>query len=144
MFRALCAHHQEVKIALHSLWYHHTYRWPSRARDTKLSAVILHFVASALSTAQTMFIFLGVHGGGFVNLISCGNKSTGPFPLSYYRAGTLGADMLLNLPCSSTDNFHRCTDRTWGIPILPYIWCRVCPGVKWPGSGVKHPPPPPI
>jgi len=27
-----CAHHQEVKIALHSLWYHHTYRWPSRAR----------------------------------------------------------------------------------------------------------------
>jgi len=24
MFRALCAHHQEVKIALHSLWYHHT------------------------------------------------------------------------------------------------------------------------
>jgi len=24
------AHHQEVKIALYSLWYHHTYRWPSR------------------------------------------------------------------------------------------------------------------
>jgi len=24
MFRALCAHHQEVKIALHNLWYHHT------------------------------------------------------------------------------------------------------------------------
>ena len=21
-----CAHHQEVKIALHSLWYHYTYR----------------------------------------------------------------------------------------------------------------------
>jgi len=21
-----CAHHHEVKIALHSLWYHHTYR----------------------------------------------------------------------------------------------------------------------
>ena len=21
-----CAHHQEVKIVLHSLWYHHTYR----------------------------------------------------------------------------------------------------------------------
>jgi len=20
-----CAHHQEVKIALHGLWYHHTY-----------------------------------------------------------------------------------------------------------------------
>jgi len=23
MFRAPCAHHQEVKIALHSLWHHH-------------------------------------------------------------------------------------------------------------------------
>ena len=27
-----CANHQQVKIALHSLWYHHTYRWPSGAR----------------------------------------------------------------------------------------------------------------
>jgi len=27
-----CAHHQEVKIALYSHWYHHTYRWPSRTR----------------------------------------------------------------------------------------------------------------
>jgi len=24
MFRTLCTHHQEVKIALHSLWYRHT------------------------------------------------------------------------------------------------------------------------
>jgi len=29
MFRASCAHGQEVKIVLYSLWYHHTYRWPS-------------------------------------------------------------------------------------------------------------------
>jgi hypothetical protein len=27
-----CAHHQVVKIALHRLWYHHTYRWLSRAQ----------------------------------------------------------------------------------------------------------------
>jgi len=27
-----CAHHQEGKIALHSLWYHHTYRWASGAQ----------------------------------------------------------------------------------------------------------------
>jgi len=29
MFRALCAYHQEVKIVLYSIWYHHTCRWPS-------------------------------------------------------------------------------------------------------------------
>ena len=32
MFRATCAHRQGVKIVLYSLWYHHTYRWPSRAQ----------------------------------------------------------------------------------------------------------------
>ena len=32
MFRALCAHHQEVNIVLYSIWYHHTCRWPSRAQ----------------------------------------------------------------------------------------------------------------
>ena len=25
------AHRQEAKSVLYSLWYHHTYRWPSRA-----------------------------------------------------------------------------------------------------------------
>jgi len=34
MFRAPCADRQEVKIVLYSLWYHHTYRWPSHARDS--------------------------------------------------------------------------------------------------------------
>ena len=29
MFRALCAHHQEIKIVLYSIWYHQTCRWPS-------------------------------------------------------------------------------------------------------------------
>jgi len=24
MFRAVCAHHQEVEIVLYSIWYHHT------------------------------------------------------------------------------------------------------------------------
>jgi len=35
MFRALYAHHQEVKIVLYSIWYHHTYRWPSLAQVTR-------------------------------------------------------------------------------------------------------------
>jgi len=29
MFRALCFHHQEVKIVLYSIWYAHTCRWAS-------------------------------------------------------------------------------------------------------------------
>jgi len=32
MFRALCAHHQEVKIVLYNIWYRHTCRWSSRAQ----------------------------------------------------------------------------------------------------------------
>jgi len=32
MFRALCVHHQEVKVVLYSSWYHHTCRWPSGAQ----------------------------------------------------------------------------------------------------------------
>jgi len=27
MFRALCAHHQEVTIVLYSIWCHHTSNW---------------------------------------------------------------------------------------------------------------------
>jgi len=27
-----CAYHHEVKIILHSLWFHNTFRWPSRAQ----------------------------------------------------------------------------------------------------------------
>jgi len=34
MFSALCAHHQEVKIVLYSIWYHHTSRWPSGAQSS--------------------------------------------------------------------------------------------------------------
>ena len=33
-----CAHHQEVKTALHSLWYHNAYRWPSRAQPVHRTA----------------------------------------------------------------------------------------------------------
>jgi len=34
-----CAHHQEVKIALNSLSYHHTYRWPSCAQVERVQPV---------------------------------------------------------------------------------------------------------
>jgi len=33
MIRAPCAHHLEAKILLYSIWYHHTFRWPSDAQS---------------------------------------------------------------------------------------------------------------
>jgi len=41
MFRALCANHQEVKIVLYTIWYHHTGRWPSRAPDGHLLSLMI-------------------------------------------------------------------------------------------------------
>jgi len=41
MFRALYDHHQEVKIVLYSIWYHQTFRWPSRAPDGHLQSVMI-------------------------------------------------------------------------------------------------------
>ena len=32
MFLEPCAHHQEVRIVLYNIWYHHTCRWPSGAQ----------------------------------------------------------------------------------------------------------------
>ena len=38
-----CAHHQEVKIALYSLWYHHTYKC-----DNKFISCLYIFRAQVL------------------------------------------------------------------------------------------------
>ena len=41
MFRALCAHRQEVKIVLYNLWYHHTEtsEWSKITKITKITKV---------------------------------------------------------------------------------------------------------
>ena len=44
MFPAVCAHHQEVKIVLYSIWYHHTCRWPSRAQIERGLIIKQNFV----------------------------------------------------------------------------------------------------
>jgi len=51
MFRALCAHHQEVKIVLYSIRYRHTCRWPSGAPDGHLRPLPF-FEASLLLMSQ--------------------------------------------------------------------------------------------
>jgi len=41
MFRAPCAHHQEAKIVLYSLWYHHTEtsEWFKITKITKITKI---------------------------------------------------------------------------------------------------------
>jgi len=47
MFRTPCARRQEVKIVLYSLWYHHSYRWLSRAKAERgLDRMAFHPVLS--------------------------------------------------------------------------------------------------
>ena len=46
MFRALCAHHQEVKIVLYSIWYHHTCRWPPGAQAERVLSQPAHRTAT--------------------------------------------------------------------------------------------------
>jgi len=45
MFRAPCAHRQEVKILLYSIWYRHTCRWPSRAQVDRVLSQPVHGTA---------------------------------------------------------------------------------------------------
>jgi len=42
MVQALCDHHREVKIALYSIWYHHTCRWPSGAHVERALSQRVH------------------------------------------------------------------------------------------------------
>jgi len=47
MFQALCAHHQEVKIVLYSIWYHHneTSEWSkiTKIRFYKYEHIVVKF-----------------------------------------------------------------------------------------------------
>ena len=54
MFRAPCAHRQEVKIVLYSLWYHHTCRWPSRAQVERRSGDWIPVGARFSAPVQTV------------------------------------------------------------------------------------------
>ena len=60
MFRALCAHRQDVKIVLYSIWYHNTCRWPSGAqvesglRGVRSQPVSIYYSASSLYMFQVL------------------------------------------------------------------------------------------
>jgi len=74
MFPALCAHHQEVKIVLYSIWYHHTCRWPSRAQ-CPLSTCALYWDTRS-AKHQNTFLYLFYHGVLIIILRSNKNMSS--------------------------------------------------------------------
>jgi len=41
-----CAHHQEIKIVLHNIWYHHSYRWQSGAQVDRILSQPVHRTAT--------------------------------------------------------------------------------------------------
>jgi len=58
-----CAHRQEIKIILYSLWYHHTYRWPSRAQVERGNIKILNIIKSITVfpyEASTSYVLLNL------------------------------------------------------------------------------------
>ena len=71
MFRALCAHHQEVKTVLYSIWYHHTetsewyqsIHWheqnaviPCRSQEPPPFLPIIHFFLPLLSANHSSIL----------------------------------------------------------------------------------------
>jgi len=53
MFRAPCAHHQEVKVLLRSIWYHHTCRWSSGVQVQRWSSWL---IATSINIVKTMCV----------------------------------------------------------------------------------------
>jgi len=58
MFRALCAHHQEVKIVLYSIWYRHTEKseWSkiTKIQFYKYEHIVLKFMYEQLCKCITV------------------------------------------------------------------------------------------
>ena len=59
MFRATCAHRQEVKILLYDLWYHHTAisEWSKITKITKITKIYKykHIVAKLCMRLKIQF-----------------------------------------------------------------------------------------
>ena len=57
MFRALCAHCQEAKIVLYSLWYHHTEtsEWPEMTKITKITKIQFYKYEHIVVTYRIVF-----------------------------------------------------------------------------------------
>jgi hypothetical protein len=56
MFRALCTHHQEVKIVLYSIWYHHTCTWPSGVQVERTCCLYVPIVSCLLLNVYFVLI----------------------------------------------------------------------------------------
>ena len=72
MFRALCAHHQEVKIVLYSIWYHHTCRWLFGAQVERGLCTPVHRTATyRFNDTRYCIIQFGPHDDEHTVLETC-------------------------------------------------------------------------
>ena len=124
MFRAPCAHHQEVKIVLYSLWYHHTEtsEWSkiTKIQFHKYEQIVVKFMCeffgcdycalltiNMLCHVEVMFIqLLNLLERYYVYLHLCSNKFAS------------------SVTCNADVSFSNNTDT---IPILPttFFWSSV-------------------
>ena len=65
MFRALCAHHQEVKIVLYSIWYHH----PEKSEWSKITKIqfykyehrVVEFMYEVFGVITVYYLLSNIH-----------------------------------------------------------------------------------
>jgi len=108
-FLHCCAHHQKVKIELHNLWYHHTYRCPSRAqieRESSLNLCMRWLSSPIRTTCPAHLILLDFIArtilGAEYKSFSSSLCSLLHYPIT---SSLLGPNILLNIVFSNTLSF---------------------------------------
>ena len=121
-----CSHHREVKIALHSLWYHHTYRWPSRSpvhetvclsdvnKITVLTSVSVYATVPVLGSLKVKFFIFKTLPVVFLVLNTTPKFCFLKNFLKWDWFTPIGICCPLIL-CSHVDAMHGCVSVIWNI-----------------------------
>jgi len=88
MFRALCAHHQEVKIVLYSIWYHHieTSEWSkiTKIQFYKYEHIVVKFVCEFFGCDYFVLLTVNMLCRVEVTIIQLLNLLKGTMSMSIY------------------------------------------------------------
>ena len=135
MFRALCVHHQEVKIVLYSIWRHHTCRWPSGAQVERRLNLCTGRPTIRVGTAIAQWIrccatnrkVAGSIPDGVIGIFHWHNPSNRTVALGRL---TLLTEMSTIRPVSRADNLTTILCR------CHVIWEPYLPGTLWATPGL--------